>query len=106
VTPDNVHRTGRGLVLHDFDLARPGWPAADLTGVHATRHWPAFAAGYAAEHVLPDVPVLPWLEACALISNLRLHLVDKPRYRGLESLAEGWADRELARIDELQAQLP
>jgi Ser/Thr protein kinase RdoA (MazF antagonist) len=105
VTLDNVHRTGQGLVLHDFDLAGPGWPAADLTGVHATRHWDAFAAGYAAEHVLPDVSVLPWLEVCALISNLRFHLVDKPRYRGLESLTEGWADRELARIDELHAQL-
>lgn len=105
VTLDNLHRTGRGLVLHDFDLAGPGWLAADLTGVHATPHWPAFAAGYAAVHVLPELSVLPWLEVCSLIINLRFHLVDKPRYRGLESLAEGWADRELARIDELHAQL-
>jgi hypothetical protein len=70
VTLDNVHRTGRGLVLHDFDLAGPGWPAADLVGVHADQHWHAFAAGYAAEHILPDPSVLPWLEVCALISNL------------------------------------
>jgi Ser/Thr protein kinase RdoA (MazF antagonist) len=105
VTLDNVHHTGRGLVLHDFDLAGPGWPAADLVSVHATQHWHAFAAGYAAVHVLPDLSVLPWLEVCALISNLRFHLVDKPQYRGLESLTEGWADRELARIDELHTQL-
>jgi Ser/Thr protein kinase RdoA (MazF antagonist) len=105
VTLDNVHRTGRGLVLHDFDLAGPGWLAADLTGVHATQHWHAFAAGYSAVHALPDLSILPWLEVCALISNLRFHLVEKPQYRGLESLAEGWVDRELARIDELHAQL-
>jgi Ser/Thr protein kinase RdoA (MazF antagonist) len=105
VTLDNVHRTGRGLVLHDFDLAGPGWLAADLTGVHATQYWHAFAAGYAAVHVLPDLSILPWLEVCALISNLRFHMVDKPQYRGLESLTEGWVDRELARIDELHTQL-
>jgi Ser/Thr protein kinase RdoA (MazF antagonist) len=105
VTLDNIHSTGRGLVLHDFDLAGPGWLAADLTGVHATPHWHAFAAGYAAVRALPDLSVLPWLEVCALISNLRFHLIEKPRYRGLESLAEGWADRELARIDELHTQL-
>jgi Ser/Thr protein kinase RdoA (MazF antagonist) len=105
VTLDNIHRTDRGLVLHDFDLAGPGWPAADLTGVHATQHWPDFTAGYAAVHVLPDMSMLPWLEVCALISSLRFHLVDKPQYRGLESLAEGWADRELARLDVLHTQL-
>jgi Ser/Thr protein kinase RdoA (MazF antagonist) len=105
VTLDNIHRTDRGLVLHDFDLAGPGWPAADLTGVHATQHWPAFAAGYAAVHVLPDLSILPWLEVCTLISNLRFHLVEKPQYRGLESLTEGWVDRDLARIDELHTQL-
>jgi Ser/Thr protein kinase RdoA (MazF antagonist) len=105
VTLDNIHHTGRGLVLHDFDLAGPGWLAADLTGVHATPHWPAFAAGYATVRALPDLSVLPWLEVCALISDLRFHLVEKPRYRGLESLAEGWADRDLARIDQLHARL-
>lgn len=105
VTLDNIHRTDRGLVLHDFDLAEPGWLAADLTGVHATQHWPAFAAGYAAVRALPEVSVLPWLEVCALLSNLRFHLIEKPRYRGLESLAEGWVDRELARIDDLHRQL-
>ena len=105
VSLDNVHRTGRGLVLHDFDLAGPGWLAADLTGVHATEHWRAFAAGYAAEHPLPEESVIPWLEVSALISNLRFHLIEKPRYRGLESVAEGWADRELARLSELSARL-
>jgi Ser/Thr protein kinase RdoA (MazF antagonist) len=105
VTLDNIHRTGRGLVLHDFDLAGPGWLAADLTGVHATQHWHAFAAGYTAVRALPDLSLLPWLEVCALLGNLRFHLVEKPRFRGLESLAEGWADRELARIDELHDRL-
>lgn len=105
VTLDNIHRTGRGLVLHDFDLAVPGWLAADLTGVHATPHWHAFAAGYAAVRVLPDLSILPWLEVCALITNLRFHMIEKPQYRGLESLTEGWVDRELARIDELHTQL-
>lgn len=89
VSLDNVHRTGRGLVLHDFDLAGPGWLAADLTGVHATGHWRAFVTGYAAEHPLPDPEAIPWLEVCALIGNLRFHLVEKPRYRGLESVSEG-----------------
>jgi Ser/Thr protein kinase RdoA (MazF antagonist) len=103
VTLDNIHRTDRGLVLHDFDRAGPGWLAADLTGVHATEHWQAFAAGYAAEHPLPEPSVMPWLEVCALIGNLRFHLVEKPQYRGLESLAEGWADRALARLGELSA---
>jgi Ser/Thr protein kinase RdoA (MazF antagonist) len=105
VTLDNIHRTERGLVLHDFDLAGPGWLVADLTGVHATAHWHAFAAGYAAVRALPDLSALPWLEVCALIGNLRFHLVEKPQYRGLESVAEGWADRDLARIDELHARL-
>ncbi len=86
VTLDNIHRTDRGLVLHDFDLAGPAWPAADLTGVHATQHWPAFAAGYMAVHELPALSILPWLEVCTLIGNLRFHLVEKPRYRDLESL--------------------
>lgn len=105
VTLDNIHRTDHGLVLHDFDLAGPGWLAADLTSVHATPHWPAFAAGYAAVRALPELSVLPWLEVCALLSNLRFHMIEKPRYRGLESLTEGWVDRELARIDELHRQL-
>jgi len=83
----------------------PGWLAADLTGVQATEHWQAFAAGYTAEHPLPDLSVIPWLEVCQLIGNLCFHLVEKPQYRGLESLAEGWADRALARVGELSARL-
>jgi len=67
--------------------------------VQATGHWHAFADGYTAEHPLPDLSVIPWLEVCQLIGNLRFHLVEKPQYRGLESLAEGWADRALARAD-------
>jgi hypothetical protein len=55
--------------------------------------------------VLPGLSVLPWLEVCALISNLRFHMIEKPQYRGLESPSEGWVDRELARIDELHTQL-
>jgi hypothetical protein len=73
--------------------------------VHATGHWHAFAAGYAAERPLPDPEVIPWLEVCALIGNLRFHLVEKPQYRGLESVSEGWADRELARLGELSTRL-
>ena len=105
VTLDNIHRTGRGLVLHDFDLAGPGWLAGDLTGVHATQYWHAFAAGYAAVRVLPELSILPWLEVCALIGNLRSHVIGKPQNHGLESLTEGWVVRELARIDELHTQL-
>jgi Ser/Thr protein kinase RdoA (MazF antagonist) len=105
VTLDNIHRTDRGLVLHDFDLAGPGWLAADMTGVHATQHWHAFADGYTAVRALPDLSDLAWLQVCAAISNLRFHMIEKPQYRGLESLAEGWVERELARIDELHTQL-
>lgn len=73
--------------------------------MHATGHWHAFAAGYTTEHPLPDPSAIPWLEVCQLIGNLRFHLIEKPRYRGLESLAEGWADRALARAGELSERL-
>jgi Ser/Thr protein kinase RdoA (MazF antagonist) len=69
VTLDNVHRTGAGLVLHDFDLAGPGWLAADLTGVHAAQHWHAFAAGYSAVHALPDLSIVSWPASTSCTRN-------------------------------------
>ncbi|HVX44692.1 MAG TPA: phosphotransferase [Mycobacteriales bacterium] len=105
VSLDNLHRTDLGLVLHDFDLAGPGWPAADLTGVRATERWEDFAAGYRTVRELPDLSALPALDICGLISNLHFHLVRKPLYRGSESIGEGWADREIARLEQLHAEL-
>lgn len=97
VTLDNVHLTDSGLTIHDFDLAGERWRAADLTGVHATPHWDAFAAGYTERRVLgeADLAALPWFGVIARIFDLRFHLVDRPAMRGTESLTEGWVDRRL-----------
>jgi Ser/Thr protein kinase RdoA (MazF antagonist) len=100
VSLDNVHVDGDRLVLYDLDLAGAGWRAADLTGVATTPTWPAFLAGY--REVRPfggaDLAALPWLRVLALISNLHFHLVEKPAIRGIDSIREGWADRDLAAL--------
>jgi Ser/Thr protein kinase RdoA (MazF antagonist) len=107
VTLDNVHRDGAVVHLHDFDLAGPGWLAADFTGVHATGHWQAFLDGYTGHSANTgrpspaDLAALPWLRIVALIANLRFHLVDKVALRGSESVHEGWVDRELTSLREL-----
>jgi Ser/Thr protein kinase RdoA (MazF antagonist) len=100
VTLDNIHRTARGLVLHDFDCAGPGWLVADLAGVRGTEHWDAFRAGYRQIRELPEVELaaLPWLGVIELIWNLRFHLVDRPAFHGTESIGDGWVDRELASL--------
>lgn len=105
VTLDNVHRVGGDLVLHDFDRSGPGWLAADLTGVRATVHWPAFLDGYLGLRSLSsaDLAALPWLRIADLISNLRFHLVDKSLIRGVESRSEGWVERELASLRDTPA---
>lgn len=93
VSMDNVLLTTRGLSVHDFDLSGLGWRAFDLTGVHSTPHWDAFADGYAGVRALKDedLAVLPWFAVIGDILNLRFHLVDKPAFRGTESVGEGWA---------------
>jgi Ser/Thr protein kinase RdoA (MazF antagonist) len=113
VTLDNVLQGSRGLALHDFDRAAPGWPVGDLTGVRATPHWPAFADGY--RKALPgggrreltdvDLAALPWFGVAARIVNLWFHLVDKPALRGTESRSEGWAEGELTALREAAAEL-
>ena len=42
-----------------------------------------------------DLAAIPWLSVVDLIGNLHFHLVDKPKLRGVESIGEGWAEREL-----------
>lgn len=103
VSLDNVLETDGELSLHDFDRAGPGWLAADLTGVRATDHWPAFLAGYTESRGLTpeDLRAIPALQVVALIANLRFHLVDKPLVFGSESRGEGWVDRELASLRDL-----
>ncbi|OHV31332.1 aminoglycoside phosphotransferase [Pseudofrankia sp. EUN1h] len=100
VSLDNIRLTSGGLVIYDFDLAGDGWRASDLTGVRATPFWDAFAAGYTEVRPLGprDLAVLPWLAVAGTVANLRFHLVDKPRFRGTESVDEGWAARELASL--------
>lgn len=100
VTLDNIHRTVDGLVLHDFDLAGECWRAGDLTGVHASDQWDAFAAGYTQLRGLHDrdLAAIPWLDVIANIGNLRFHLIDKPALRGTESLTDGWVDRGLTAL--------
>ena len=107
VDPVAGHCAGPDLTLHDFDLAAPGWLAADLTGVHATEHWPAFLDGYTGVRPLPstDLAALPWFTVVGLIANLRFHLVDKVRLRGTESRRDGWVDRELTALRSLAASL-
>jgi Ser/Thr protein kinase RdoA (MazF antagonist) len=101
VSLDNVHVDDAGrVVLYDLDLAGDSWRAADLTGVAATPHWPAFLRGYRSVRPFPDTEVaaLPWLDVVQRVHNLRFHLVDKPAWRGTESVGEGWADRDLAAL--------
>jgi Ser/Thr protein kinase RdoA (MazF antagonist) len=96
VSMDNVLLTPQGLLLLDFDLAAPGPPTADFSGVATTPHWPAFKAGYRTRREITpeDEDAIPSLQVVARILNLRFHLVDKPRLRGTESRGEGWADAE------------
>ncbi|GAA1847881.1 phosphotransferase [Asanoa iriomotensis] len=100
VSLDNVHLDGGRLVLYDLDRAADDYRAADLTGVATTPWWPAFLAGY--RTVRPfgdaDLAALPWLTVRDLIANLHFHLVDKPTFRGTDSIGEGWADRELSAL--------
>jgi Ser/Thr protein kinase RdoA (MazF antagonist) len=107
VSLDNVHLDGDRLVLYDLDLAGVGWRAADLTGVASTPSWPAFLAGY--REVRPfggaDLAALPWFRVLGLIANLHFHLVEKPMLRGIDSIREGWADRELASLRAAAAEL-
>ena len=100
VTLDNLHVDGDRIVLYDLDRAGNGWRAADLTGVAATPHWPAFLAGYRSVRSFgaADLSALPWLDVLGRIGNLHFHLVDKPALRGTESVREGWAEHDLERL--------
>ena len=107
VSLDNVFLTPEGLTLHDFDSAAPGWRAADLYGVALTEHFEAFVKGYRTVRALDDADVaaVPCFSIAGLIENLAFHLIDKPTYRGTESLAEGWVDEGLSDLRELGASL-
>lgn len=98
VTMDNVHRTDGGLVVHDFDLAHVGWRISDLSSCLATPFAEAFLAGYTDVRRIgaADVAALPWLGVVESIGNLSFHLTDKPKWRGTESLGEGWVEDCLA----------
>ncbi|MEV0719277.1 phosphotransferase [Asanoa sp. NPDC050611] len=100
VSLDNVHLDDDRLVLYDLDRTAEDYRAADLTGVATTPWWPAFLAGYRAVRPFgaADLAALPWLTVRDLIANLHFHLVDKPTFRGTDSIGEGWAERELSAL--------
>jgi Ser/Thr protein kinase RdoA (MazF antagonist) len=60
-TLDNLHLTEDGsIILYDFDLAGPGWRAADLQGWAANHpeyqsRWDAFHRGYSRVRLLPEI---------------------------------------------------
>lgn len=97
VSLDNLHSDGDRVVFYDLDRAGNGWRAADLTGVASTESFPAFLAGYRSVRPFSDddLAAIGWLSVVDLVGNLHFHLVDKPKLRGIESIGEGWADREL-----------
>jgi Ser/Thr protein kinase RdoA (MazF antagonist) len=107
VSLDNLHVDGDRVVFYDLDRAGYGWRAADLTGVASTPHWPAFLDGYRAVRAIGDVDLeaLPWLDAVGRIGDLHFHLVDKPAWRGTESVGEGWAEHNLERLRVAAARL-
>jgi Ser/Thr protein kinase RdoA (MazF antagonist) len=107
VTLDNVHVDGDRVVLYDLDRAGTGWRAADLTGAASTPQWPAFLDGYRSVRSIGavDLEVVPWLDAVRRIGDLHFHLVDKPAWRGEESLGEGWAEHNLERLRATAARL-
>jgi Ser/Thr protein kinase RdoA (MazF antagonist) len=100
VTMDNVFFGPGGPVIYDLDRAGPGFRASDLYGVRQTRHWDAFADGYRQIRPLRgnDLAALPWFTIVGNISNLKFHLIDKPRFAGTESISEGWAQGTLANL--------
>ena len=108
VTLDNIHASGDGLTLHDFDLAGQGWRIADLAPCLATDFAEAFLAGYTSVRPVTqtDLAALPWLDVIGRIGNLRFHLVDKVALRGTESIGEGWVDRELSALRDAATALP
>lgn len=107
VTLDNLLAGPDSLYLHDLDLAGHRPRASDLTGVAGTRYFDDFAAGYRQVRPLrdADLAALPWCRVVALVANLHFHLVAKPRLCGTDSVREGWADRALAELRRLAAEL-
>ncbi|HVX42817.1 MAG TPA: phosphotransferase [Mycobacteriales bacterium] len=102
VSLDNIIVGESGLVLHDFDLAGPGWLAADFAMVASqSKHWDAFAAGYTRIRELPDRPALPALTIVHLIANLAFLFVEQPALRGTETLDDPLVDRELDSLRQL-----
>ncbi|MGY0233634.1 hypothetical protein [Longispora urticae] len=94
------------LVVFDFDLAGDGYAVADFP--FGSPHWEHFLSGYAEVRPLApeDLGAEPWLDAVEVLAGLRFHLVTKPRWRGTESLGEGWLDQTLADLRDLAAALP
>ncbi|TCO49287.1 Ser/Thr protein kinase RdoA (MazF antagonist) [Kribbella antiqua] len=102
VSLDNLLVSNTGLTLYDFDLAGPGYLAADFTGVATTPYWNAFKTGYTSRRTISadDEAAIPYLRVVARLSNLGFHLLDKPTFRGTESRGEGWAEREFTALRE------
>jgi Ser/Thr protein kinase RdoA (MazF antagonist) len=102
---DNVHLTaGGGFLWHDFDLAAVGWRVGDLTGAYGGAHWPAFLEGYRTVRPV-DTDAVVALRVVELVRNLAWHLTAKVALRGSESIHEGWVERELASLRDLQGRL-
>jgi Ser/Thr protein kinase RdoA (MazF antagonist) len=97
VSLDNLHVDGDRIVFYDLDRAGNGPRAADLAGVAATDQFGPFLDGYRSVRAFgeTDLAAIPWLGAVDLIGNLHFHLIDKPKLRGTESMAEGWLARTL-----------
>lgn len=107
VTLDNILITDAGMTLHDFDRTGVRWRVADLAGVAGTDHLAAFVRGYREVRDLSDhdLAALPWLRVADLVGNLAFHLVDKPGFRGVESINEGFAEREIDALSSLATEL-
>jgi Ser/Thr protein kinase RdoA (MazF antagonist) len=107
VSLDNILITEAGLTIHDFDLTGIRWRVADLAGVAGTDHLNAFVRGYRTVRDLSDhdLAAVGWLRVVGLIFNLEFHLLRKPLVRGLDSINEGWAEREIEDLARLASDL-
>lgn len=102
-TMDNVLISGGTdeqpeLVLLDFDAAGRGFTAMDFP--YGEPNMAEFLAGYSEVRPVTadDLAAGPYLNIARLITNLRFHLVIKPAWRGVESMAEGWLARFLTEL--------
>jgi Ser/Thr protein kinase RdoA (MazF antagonist) len=93
-TLDNLHVTGDGtVILYDFDLAGPGWRAADIQGwavnhVEYQPRWDAFHRGYARARPLAEVDLAaaPYLILAWDIWALKIDLERRVIAQGAEQV--------------------